>query len=54
MIFSGSFPTEFAGILHVQVLFQYPKLPTWLTYSCVNILYQPATPVTTQELICSF
>ena len=24
------------------------KLPTWLTCNCVNILHQPATPVTTR------
>ena len=44
LIISGSFPTIF-----ICVFCSLPyKLPTWLTCNCVNILYQPATPVTTR------
>jgi len=41
--------TEFADIYPVLCFVQYLSfLYTWLTCNCVNILYQPATAVTTR------
>jgi len=44
LIISGSFPTIFICVFRSL----HYKLHTWLTCNCVNILYQPATPVTTR------